>query len=305
MGTEVLLGRLEAAGQPVPATAEFLQDDLAVMVIEGLLDQIELMRRQRVTTLEQIDHAAKRKLPIHEGSSVEPKRAKPQPPRPMEVARAVALVVAHPGPAVALTTPVLPARPPATPQAAPIESQAPDAPLAELSLEQQDEEMSDVPLNQDEMAWLDAMNSGARMRTSISQTASPPNWGLAMSAMGPGMQGPSRPSRGCKPPLKVDNMEIVNFLAGVPVRADAAQLLFMLPITVLASATQFEVVVVATDPRTLAQYDGLMAEAAKTSAASKGKMKAIPMEEDASDYGQSSEEEEEEEEEGETPAQHF
>ncbi|KAG6863172.1 hypothetical protein C0993_012630, partial [Termitomyces sp. T159_Od127] len=121
MGTEVLLGRLEAAGQPVPATAEFLQDDLAVMVMEGLLDQIKLMRRQRVTALEQINHAAKHKLPVHEGSSVEPKRAKPQPLRLMEVARAVAPVVARPGPAVALTTPVLPAWPPATPaQAAPI-----------------------------------------------------------------------------------------------------------------------------------------------------------------------------------------
>ncbi|KAG6875751.1 hypothetical protein C0992_002517, partial [Termitomyces sp. T32_za158] len=63
MGTERLLGRLEAAGQPVPATASFLQDNLAVMVMEGLLDQIELMRRQRVTALEQIERAAKRKLP--------------------------------------------------------------------------------------------------------------------------------------------------------------------------------------------------------------------------------------------------
>ncbi|KAG6876579.1 hypothetical protein C0993_002095 [Termitomyces sp. T159_Od127] len=169
------------------------------MVMEGLLDQIKLMRRQHITTLEQIDCTAKRKLPVHEGSSVEPKWAKPQPPQPMEVARAVAPMVACPGPAVALTTPVLPAWPPAAPvQAVPIESQAPDAPLAELSLEQQDEEMSDMPLDQDEMA------------------SGPPNWGLAMSAMGPGMQGPSRPSRGCKPPLKVDNMEIVDFLAGVP-----------------------------------------------------------------------------------------
>ncbi|KAG6898465.1 hypothetical protein C0993_006636 [Termitomyces sp. T159_Od127] len=137
MRTEVLLGRLEAAGQPVPVTAEFLQDDLAVMVMEGLLDQIELMRRQHITALEQINCAAKRKLPVHKGSSVEPKWAKPQPPRPIEVARAVAPMVARLGPAVVLTTPVLPAWPPAAPaQAAPIKSWAPDAPLAELSLEQ-------------------------------------------------------------------------------------------------------------------------------------------------------------------------
>ncbi|KAG6873489.1 hypothetical protein C0993_001433 [Termitomyces sp. T159_Od127] len=123
------------------------------------------------------------------------------------------------------------------------------------------------------------------------------------------MQGPSRPSRGRKPPLKVDNMEdnmeIVDFLAGVPTWADAAQLLFMLPITVPAPAMQFEVVVVATDPRTPAQYDGLMAEAAKTLATSKGKMKAVPTEEDVSDYGQSSEEDEEEKEEGKMPTQRF
>ncbi|KNZ71495.1 hypothetical protein J132_09530 [Termitomyces sp. J132] len=188
MGMEVLLGRLEAAGQPVPTTPEFLQDDLAVMVMEGLLNQIKLMRRQRITTLEQIDCTAKRKLPIHKGSSMEPKQAKPQPPQPMEVAREVAPVVA---------------------------------------------------------------------------------------------------------------------CLGVPTWADAAQLLFMLPITVPAPAVQFKVVVVATDPRTPVQYDGLMAEAAKTLAASKGKTKAVPTEEDSSDYGQSSEEEEEEEEEGETPAQRF
>ncbi|KAG6870101.1 hypothetical protein C0993_005164, partial [Termitomyces sp. T159_Od127] len=76
--------------------------------------------------------------------------------------------------------------------------------------------------------------------------------------------------------------------------ADATQLLFMLPITVPAPAMQFEVVMVSTDLRTPVQYNGLMAEAAKTSAASKGKTKAIPTEEDK-----------EEEEEGETPAQRF
>ncbi|KAG6881505.1 hypothetical protein C0993_001128, partial [Termitomyces sp. T159_Od127] len=132
----------------------------------------------------------------------------------MEVARAVAPMVARPGPAVVLTTPVLPARTPAAPaQAAPIESWAPDAPLAELLLEQRDEEMSNVPLDRDEMALLDMMNSGTCTRTSVSRTAGSSNWGLVMSAMGPDMQGPFRPSQGRKPPLKVDNMEIVDFLA--------------------------------------------------------------------------------------------
>ncbi|KAG6898591.1 hypothetical protein C0995_009196 [Termitomyces sp. Mi166 len=54
---EVLLQCLEQAGQPIPATAAFLQNDLAMMVVEELLDQIELMRRQRMTVLEQIERS--------------------------------------------------------------------------------------------------------------------------------------------------------------------------------------------------------------------------------------------------------
>ncbi|KAG6894317.1 hypothetical protein C0995_014618, partial [Termitomyces sp. Mi166 len=73
---EVLLQRLEWAGQPVPATAAFLQDDLAIMVVKGLLDQIELMRRQHVSMLEQIEHVSKRKAPTFEELMVEPKQAR-------------------------------------------------------------------------------------------------------------------------------------------------------------------------------------------------------------------------------------
>ncbi|KAG6898869.1 hypothetical protein C0993_003366, partial [Termitomyces sp. T159_Od127] len=62
MGTKPLLQGLEAAGQLVPPTMLFLQDNLAVMVIEGLLDQIKLMQRQHVLVLKQIDCAMKRKL---------------------------------------------------------------------------------------------------------------------------------------------------------------------------------------------------------------------------------------------------
>ncbi|KAG6863457.1 hypothetical protein C0993_011397 [Termitomyces sp. T159_Od127] len=75
MGTKVLLQHLEAAGQPVPPTALFLQDNLAVMMMEGLLDQIKLMWRQHVSVLEQIDHAAKCKLLSPEEMVSEPKRA--------------------------------------------------------------------------------------------------------------------------------------------------------------------------------------------------------------------------------------
>ncbi|KAG6898922.1 hypothetical protein C0993_002745 [Termitomyces sp. T159_Od127] len=68
---------------------------------------------------------------------------------------------------------------------------------------------------------------------------------------------------------------------------------------------QFELVKLATDPCTPVQYDGLVAEAAKTAATSKGKQLVISTEEDESDYGQSSSKADEEEEEGKTLTQHF
>ncbi|KAG6884161.1 hypothetical protein C0995_010801 [Termitomyces sp. Mi166 len=91
---EVLLQRLEQAGQPVPAMAAFLQDDLAVMVVEGLLDQIELMRRQCMTALKQIEHVGKRKAPMFEELMVEPKRARAPSQRPQELVWAPARTVA-------------------------------------------------------------------------------------------------------------------------------------------------------------------------------------------------------------------
>ncbi|KAG6859393.1 hypothetical protein C0995_009034 [Termitomyces sp. Mi166 len=91
---EALLQHLEWAGQPVPATAAFLQDDLAVMVVEGLLDQIELMKRQRVSVLEQIEHVGKCKAPTFEEPMVEPKQARALSQRPQELAWAPAHTVA-------------------------------------------------------------------------------------------------------------------------------------------------------------------------------------------------------------------
>ncbi|KAG6859674.1 hypothetical protein C0995_005846 [Termitomyces sp. Mi166 len=79
---EVLLQRLEWAGQPVPAMVAFLQDDLAIMVVEGLLDQIELMKRQCMSMLEQIEHVGKRKAPTFKEPMVEPKQARAPSQRP-------------------------------------------------------------------------------------------------------------------------------------------------------------------------------------------------------------------------------
>ncbi|KAG6887379.1 hypothetical protein C0992_012525 [Termitomyces sp. T32_za158] len=302
MGTEMLLGRLEAAGQPVPMTASFLQDNLAVMVMEGLLDQIELMRRQHVMALEQIE----RKLTGYEGPSVEPKWARPQPPWLVEAVRAVAPIADHSGPAVVLTTSTLPARPPATlAQAAPTVSWASKVPLAELLLEQRDEEMINTLVDWDKMALMGAIEAGVHTRIPVSQAAGPSTWGLTMSFHAPAMQELSRLPRRRKPLLKIEDMELMEFLAGVPVRAEFVQLIFMSPIVMPVPAAQFNMVLLATDPRTPAQYNSMMVEAAKTAAASKGKQRVIPTKEDNRDYGQSFSEVEEEEEEGKTPAQHF
>ncbi|KAG6885621.1 hypothetical protein C0995_009199 [Termitomyces sp. Mi166 len=70
----------QAAG--LPATAAFLQDDLAIMVVEGLLDQIKLMRRQHISMLEQIERVGKRKAPVFEEPMVEPKQARAPSQRP-------------------------------------------------------------------------------------------------------------------------------------------------------------------------------------------------------------------------------
>ncbi|KAG6881225.1 hypothetical protein C0995_002550, partial [Termitomyces sp. Mi166 len=74
------------AGQPVPATAAFLWDDLAVMVVEGLLNQIKLMKRQRMSMLEQIERVGKCKAPVFKEPMVEPKRARAPSQCPQELA---------------------------------------------------------------------------------------------------------------------------------------------------------------------------------------------------------------------------
>ncbi|KAG6858871.1 hypothetical protein C0995_013309 [Termitomyces sp. Mi166 len=91
---EVLLQRLEWAGQPVSAMVAFLQNDLAIMVVEGLLDQIELMKRQRISMLEQIERVGKRKAPMFEEPMVEPKQARALLQHPQELAWAPAHTVA-------------------------------------------------------------------------------------------------------------------------------------------------------------------------------------------------------------------
>ncbi|KAG6868679.1 hypothetical protein C0995_004094, partial [Termitomyces sp. Mi166 len=92
---EALLQHLEWAGQPVPAMVAFLWDDLAIMVVEGLLNQIELMRRQHVSMLEQIERIGKRKAPTFEEPMVEPKQARALSQRPQELAWVPAHTIAQ------------------------------------------------------------------------------------------------------------------------------------------------------------------------------------------------------------------
>ncbi|KAG6882468.1 hypothetical protein C0995_014575 [Termitomyces sp. Mi166 len=130
---EVLLQRLEWAGQPVPATAAFLWDDLAVMVVEGLLNQTELMRRQRISALEQIECIGKCKAPAFEKPMVEPKQARALSQRPQKLAWAPVCTIAR-----------------LLPQPMKLELDIPAEPLAELLLKASDQIMSDTPAVQQE-----------------------------------------------------------------------------------------------------------------------------------------------------------
>ncbi|KAG6883684.1 hypothetical protein C0992_008134, partial [Termitomyces sp. T32_za158] len=304
MGTEVLLQQLEAAGQPVPPTALFLQDNLAIMVMEGLLDQIKLMRRQRISALEQINCAAKRKLSSPEGVSGETKRARPQPAWLVEPVRLLGAAASQSIPVMAPGPLSLPARPTAVSTVQPAvvatvahEPKAPDAPVEERLLDQRDEEMGGVPLTREDIEFMDHFES---MASSAGQKVGLASRGLAGSSHAPNVPGPSKNHRGCKPPILIDNLELVNFPADIPTWAELAQLLFLKEVIFPAPPSQLTVVKLTTDPRTPAQYDGLTA----TAATGKGKQRAVPAIKDDSDYGQSQSEEEEAEE-GESAAQRF
>ncbi|KAG6894244.1 hypothetical protein C0992_006945, partial [Termitomyces sp. T32_za158] len=305
MGTEVLLQQLEAAGQPVPLTASFLQDNLAVMVMEGLLNQIELMRRQRVSALQQINRAAKCKLSSLEGVSGETKRAQPQPARLFEPVRLLGAATSQSIPAMAPGPSSLLARPTAASTVQPAvvatvahELKAPEVPVEERSLDQRDEEMGRVPLTREDREFMDHFES---MASSAGQKVGPASRGLAGSSHAPNVPGPSKNHRGRKPPILIDNLELVDFPVDIPAWAEPAQLLFLKEVIFPAPTSQLTVVKLTTDPRTPAQYDGLTA----TAAVGKGKQRAVPAIEDDSDYGQSQSEEEEEAKEGESAAQRF
>ncbi|KAG6870778.1 hypothetical protein C0995_010754 [Termitomyces sp. Mi166 len=151
---EALLQRLEWAGQPVPATAAFLQDDLAIMVVEGLLDQIKLMKRQHVSMLEQIERIGKCKAPAFEELMMEPKQARAPSQRPQELAWAPAHTVARlPLQLLKLASGASTLRSGRMDPAPMHQGQELDIlaePMAELLLEASDQIMSDAPAVQQE-----------------------------------------------------------------------------------------------------------------------------------------------------------
>ncbi|KAG6881509.1 hypothetical protein C0995_001687, partial [Termitomyces sp. Mi166 len=146
--------RLEWAGQPVPAMAAFLWDDLAVMVVEGLLDQIELMKRQHVSTLEHIECVGKCKAPMFKEPIVEPKWARAPSQRPQELAWVPVCTVAGLPPrplrlVSGASTSRLGHMDPA-PMHRGQELDIPAEPMAELLLEASNQIMSDAPAVQQE-----------------------------------------------------------------------------------------------------------------------------------------------------------
>ncbi|KAG6873491.1 hypothetical protein C0992_008713 [Termitomyces sp. T32_za158] len=207
MGTEVLLQCLEAARQPVPPMALFLQDNLAIMVMEGLLNQIEFMRKQRVSALEQINRTVKCKLSSpEEGSAHELK--------------------------------VLP------------------VPVEDIFLDQQDEEMDKVLWFKDELELMDHFDP---IIPSAGKKVGPTSRSLARLTHASNTPGPLKNYWGCKPPILIDNLELIDFPTNILEWAEAAQLLFMKKVVFLVLPAQLTVVKLTTDLHIPAQYDGLVA----------------------------------------------
>ncbi|KAG6886336.1 hypothetical protein C0995_008639 [Termitomyces sp. Mi166 len=271
---KALLQCLERAGQPVPATAAFLQDSLAIVVIEGLLDQIKMMKRQRITALEHIERTGKRKAPAYKEPVVEPKWARALVRRPQEFMQAPVPTVVQPPP-------------PHEPDILAVV----ENPLAELLLEPCDEIMANAPAMQQgqrvEVLYAPVMGSQAgpssqgeaRLAPEIPALKAQPvavkSHGLSASLHAPNVLGPTKHRQGQKPPLDLSKLDVMDFPDNVPAQAGPAQLLFMHTVLIPAPPPQFLVVVLTTDPRTPDQYDGLVATQQKTAAMSKGKGKAV------------------------------
>ncbi|KAG6859364.1 hypothetical protein C0995_009268 [Termitomyces sp. Mi166 len=267
---EALLQRLEWAGQPVSARVAFLQDDLAIMVVEGLLNQIELMRRQHISTLEQIEHVGKRKAPAFEELMVEPKWARAPLQRPQELvwvpAHTIAWVPPRPLKLVSGASTLRSVHMDPVPVHRVQELDIPAEPLAELLLEASDQIMSDAPAVQQE------------------QRSEAPQAPVASSSKaGASSQGGAQ----VVPELPAPHVQLA--------AAESHRLSVSVPAPDVPGPSKH----LTTDPRTPEQYDGLVATQQKAAAVSKDKGKIVPTLSDESDYGELLSEHKWESEEGE------
>ncbi|KAG6884924.1 hypothetical protein C0995_009744, partial [Termitomyces sp. Mi166 len=171
--------------------AAFLQDSLAVVVLEGLLDQIKMMKRQHVVALEHIEHAGKCKAPAYEEPMVEPKWAKAPASQELDI------------PAVV------------------------ENPLSKLLLEPCDEIMTNAPAMQQEQrvevphAPVMSSQAGpssqreARLAPEIpelkAQPAAVESHRISTSSYALNVPGPTKHCPGQKPPLDMSKLDIMDF----------------------------------------------------------------------------------------------
>ncbi|KAG6883113.1 hypothetical protein C0995_012897 [Termitomyces sp. Mi166 len=273
--------------------AAFLQDSLAVVVIEGLLDQIEMMKRQRIMVLEHIEHAGKCKAPVYEEPVVEPKQARSPVRQPQEFMWAPAPTVVRPPPLhVQPPSSLSTSMPVRSDPVMPHSIQEPDIPavvenpLAKLLLEPCNEIMADAPAMQQgwrfEAFYAPVMGSQAKLSSQRVESR-----GLSASLHASDVLGPTKHCQGQKPPFDLSKLDVLDFPDNVPAQAGPAQLLFMHAISIPAPPPQFTRL------------------NRKLRATSKGKGKAVAMIKNESDYGQFLSEDKQESEEGESAAQRF
>ncbi|KAG6894097.1 hypothetical protein C0992_007530 [Termitomyces sp. T32_za158] len=99
------------------------------------------------------------------------------------------------------------------------EPKAPDVPMEESSLDQRDEEMDKVPLTREDLEFMDHFES---MAPSAGQKVGPASRGLAGLSHAPNVPGPSKNHRGRKPPILIDNLELVDFPVDIPMWTEPA-----------------------------------------------------------------------------------
>ncbi|KAG6894966.1 hypothetical protein C0995_013422 [Termitomyces sp. Mi166 len=207
--------------------AAFLQDSLAIIVLEGLLDQIKMIKRQHIVALKHIECAGKCKAPAYEKPMVEPKWARAPVRRPQEFVRAPAPTAVRP-----LPPPVQPLSSSVTLRSELDIPAIVENPLSKLLLEPHDEIMTDAPAMQQEQRveapHTPVMSSQAKSSSQgevrlvpaipelKAQPAAVESRRISTSSYAPDVLRPTKHRRGQKPPLDVSKLDIVDFPDNVP-----------------------------------------------------------------------------------------